>query len=389
MDFINLKNFLDDLTSWRIPGNSVVVYKDNRKVFSYSSGYSNVENKVKMTGDEMLNIYSCSKPITITAAMQLYEKGKFLLSDPLYEYIPEYKEMLVKKENGELVKADNPITIWNLFTMTAGFSYNHDIEAFKKAKEITDGKMDTLTAIKCYAEEPLCFNPGERWQYSMCHDVLGGFVEAVSGMKFRDYVKKNIFEPLEMNASVYHNEDVRDKMAEQYMFKVGEETDIVKLQSSNSKSGGYLENVGKAVVTHVMGSEYDSGGAGITTTVDDYGKFAAAMANGGTGVNGERIIGSKTIDLMRTNQLSPVQLKDFSWPQLKGYGYGLGIRTMIDKAVGGSNGSLGEFGWGGAAGATLMVDPELKIGVFYAHHMLNPQEEYYQPRLRNVVYSCL
>ena len=389
MNFDKLKSFMNDLTEWRIPGNSVVVYKDNQKVFSYSSGYSNIEKEIEMNGSEYINIYSCSKPITVTAAMQLYEKGKFLLSDPLYEYIPEYKEMYVKTETGELVKADKPITIWNLFTMTAGFSYNHDVKAFEKAKEMTDGKMDTLTSIKCYAEEPLCFNPGEKWQYSMCHDVLGGFVEAVSGKKFRDYVQENIFEPLEMTNSFYHNDGIKDKMAEQYMFNVGNEKDIVKLQSSKNRDGGYVENVGKNVRIHVMGVEYDSGGAGITTTVEDYGKFAAALANGGTGINGEQIISRATIDLIRTNQLSEIQLKDFSWPQLNGYGYGLGVRTMLDRVKGGSNGSVGEFGWGGAAGATLLVDPDIRLGVFYAHHMLNPQEEYYQPRLRNVVYSCL
>ena len=102
MNFENLKSFMNDLTEWRIPGNSVVVYKDNEKVFEYSSGFSDVENKIKMNGSELVNVYSCSKPITVTAAMQLYEKGKFLLSDPLYEFIPEFKEMYVCTNGGEI-----------------------------------------------------------------------------------------------------------------------------------------------------------------------------------------------------------------------------------------------------------------------------------------------
>ena len=92
---------------------------------------------------------------------------------------------------------------------------------------------------------------------------------------------------------------------------------------------------------------------------------------------------------MRTNQLNEQLLKDLSWPQLKGYGYGLGVRTMIDVAKSGTCGNIGEFGWGGAAGATLLVDPSLNLSMFYTHHMLNPQEAYYQPRLRNVLYTCL
>lgn len=388
MDFSNLKQFMDHLTSWRIPGNSVVVYKDGEKVFSYSSGYSDVENKVPMSGDELLNVYSCSKPITVAVAMQLFEKGKFLLSDPLYDFIPEFKDMYVKNKDGSIVPAKNPITIQNLFTMTAGFSYNFKLPAFEKAARLTDGKMDTLTTIRCLAEEPLCFNPGEHWNYSVCHDVLAAVVEVISGMKFRDYVTENIFKPLEMKDSVYHNDDVQSKMAQQYMFNAGND-DIVAMQAQGlGKCGGVLERIEKTV-SHVLGSEYDSGGAGVTTSVSDYGRFAAALANGGRGLNGERILASATVDLIRQNQLSDVQLKDLTWSQLKGYGYGLGVRTMLDRALGGSNGSVGEFGWGGAAGATLLVDPDLRLGVFYSHHMLNPQEDYYQPRLRNVIYSCL
>lgn len=114
-----------------------------------------------------------------------------------------------------------------------------------------------------------------------------------------------------------------------------------------------------------------------------------ALANGGRGTTGERILAKGTIELMRTNQLSPIQLKDFDWSQLAGYGYGLGVRTMIDRSRSGSNGSMYEFGWGGAAGATVLIDADLGLSYFYAHHMLNPQESYYQPRLRNVFYSCI
>ena len=102
-----------------------------------------------------------------------------------------------------------------------------------------------------------------------------------------------------------------------------------------------------------------------------------------------RILSKGTIELLRTNQLDDRQINNFNWPQLKGYGYGLGVRTMIDRAKSGSNGAIGEFGWGGAAGANVLVDSDNEFSCFYAHHMLNPLENYYQPRLRNVLYSCL
>ena len=384
MNFEYMKNFMDSLTEWIIPGNSVVIYKDGKKVFEYSSGYPDLEKKIKKTGEEQLYIYSCSKVATVTAALQLYEQGKFLLSDPLYEYLPEFKKMYVK--DGDRIKAaENPITIRDLFTMTAGLSYATNTPAFEKATTLTDGKMDTRTVIKCLAEEPLLFEPGARWNYSLCHDVLAVLAEVVSGMRFSEYMKKNIFEPLDMNNSYYHapNDVI---ISPQYIYEIQDTKNIVELQQKEHTSGVVKRAYGNELV---FGENYDSGGAGIITTVDDYAKFAAALANSGTGLNNNRILSSATVKLMKTNQLNEAQRKTMNWRRLRGYGYGLGVRTLIDKAESGSNSSIGEIGWGGAAGATIIADTEEKVALFYAHHMLNPQEEYYQPRLRNVLYSCL
>lgn len=384
MNFEYMKNFMDSLTEWIIPGNSVVIYKDGKKVFEYSSGYSDLEKKIKKTGEEQLYIYSCSKVATVTAALQLYEQGKFLLSDPLYEYLPEFKKMYVK--DGDRIKAaENPITIRDLFTMTAGLSYATNTPAFEKARKLTDGKMDTRTVIKCLAEEPLLFEPGARWNYSLCHDVLAVLAEVVSGMRFSEYMKKYIFEPLDMNNSYYHTpNDVI--ISPQYIYEIQDTKNIVELQQKEHTSGVVKRAYGNELV---FGENYDSGGAGIITTVDDYAKFAAALANSGTGLNNNRILSSATVKLMKTNQLNEAQRKTMNWRRLRGYGYGLGVRTLIDKVESGSNSSIGEIGWGGAAGATIIADTEEKVALFYAHHMLNPQEEYYQPRLRNVLYSCL
>jgi len=342
-----------------------------------------------MTSDKLFNIFSCSKVATVTAALILHEKGFFLLDDPLYDFIPEFRDMYIRNSDGRVTKAQNSITLRHLFTMTAGFTYDTSTPGFQEAKRLTDGRMDTLTVARCIAGDFLSFEPGTRWQYSICHDILAAVVEVITGMKFSDFVKQNIFEPLNMKESFYHNEEVIDRVATMYSYVNSSETDLVRLQSeATNMSDGKAVDVGKKV-SLVFGSRYDSGGAGITTSVSDYSKFASALACGGVGATGERIISPASIELMRTNQLSQEQKASFTWSQLRGYGYGLGVRTMTDKALGGSIGSIGEFGWGGAAGATLLCDPSLKLSVFYTHHMLNPQEEYYQPRLRNVVYSCL
>jgi len=389
MDFSLLKDFLDSLTAWRIPGNNVSVYIDNNEVFSYCSGYEDYENKIPMTGKKLINIYSCSKIATVVAALRLFEEGKFKLDDPLYAFIPEYKVMIIRGSDGEIHKAKKEITLRHLFTMTAGLTYNLKSPAISKARELTDGKMNTLTVAKCIAEDPLSFEPGENWQYSLCHDILAAVVEVVSGKKFRDYVTETIFLPLCMNDSVYHSKNILNRVAKQYEFRDSDEEDIVSLQAGEiSLNDGKIIGVSKEC-GHVLGEEYDSGGAGITTSVSDYSKFLSALANGGIGPTGERILMPKTIDLLRTNQLNENTMKNFDWPQLSGYGYGLGVRTMLDAEKSGFLGNRGEFGWGGAAGATALIDPELKLSMFYAHHMLNPQEAYYQPRLRNALYACL
>ena len=393
MDFTNVKNFMDHLTDWIIPGNSIVIYHENKKVFSYQSGYADLEKKVPMRAGELFNIYSCSKPLTVTAALQLYEKGKFLLDDPLYQFIPEFRNMQVRLENGQTEPARTPITMRHLFTMTAGFDYNTNAPWRARAEERTGGRMQTMEVIRELAKEPLHFHPGERWNYSMCHDVLAAAVEAISGQRFCDYVKEHIFDPLDMQTATYHPDaDAMVRMAEQYRYQIVGDNDAVKLQAGLIRTDcGTVINATKG--NHLrFGEEYDSGGAGITVSVADYAKLATALANGGVGANGQRILGAGTVDLMRADQLNPMGVGTAhfnTWKTHKGHSYGLGVMVMTDRALSGSNGSYGEFSWGGAAGATIHVDPERRLAYFYAHHMLNPQEDYYQPRLRNAVYSCL
>lgn len=389
MDFSSLKEFMDSLTNWIIPGNSICVYHKNKEVFRYSSGYSDVETGEPMSADKYINIYSCSKVTTVVAAMQLVEKGVINLTDPLYNYIPAYKNMMVMQPDGSLAPAKNAITIENLFTMTAGLNYDVYSEGVNKARELTGGKMDTKTVAECIATDPLAFEPGASWRYSLGHDVLAAVVEIASNKRFAEYVTENIFLPCGMTKSFYHNnEEIKKDMASQYRFETEGNFDAVASQRGDNKSQeGTVINVGLG--NHlVLGEDYDSGGAGIITTVADYAKLGNALANFGVAATAERILSKNAVEEIRRNRLNAEQLKAFSWPQLRGYGYGLGVRTLMDKEASGSNGSLKEFGWGGAAGATILIDPDQEFSFFYAHHMLNPQEDYYQPRLRNAAYKC-
>ena len=389
MDFTRLKSYMDELTEWEIPGNTIRVFKNNREVFRYSSGYRDVNNKIKMQGDEFFNLYSCSKVALSVAVMQQIEAKKISLDAPLYDYIPEFREMWHKDRNGNIKKTEKPITVRHLLSMTSGFDYSLESDAINHAKKFTNGRMDTVAVVRCLSQQVLDFEPGTKWQYGLSHDILGGLVELVSGMKFREYVKKNIFEPVGMKAAYYHiGESISNKMATQYQLLSHEEVNGLNEELIETPDGkGFWRRLPQNVMWFVLGEEYDCGGAGVTTNIDDYVKLAVALANNGISTTGERILRPDTIDLMKTNQLNSNQMKDYTWEQLAGYGYGLGVRTLIDKSS--SPSGLGEFGWDGAAGAFLLVDTENNLAYLYAQHMLNSRSEIIEQRLRNVVYSCL
>ena len=200
--FEKLKKFCDSFLELGVPGFDLAVYKGGECILRYMNGYSDLENKVKMNGNERYNIFSCSKVITCVAALQLWEKGLFSLEDKLSDYLPEFKEMTVKTPDG-IKKAEKPILIKHLFEMTAGFSYDFHSPQLERARVETNGKCPTREVMKYLAKEPLLFEPGDRWEYSLCHDVLAALVEVLTGEKFEVYVKKNIFDVLGMNSSTF------------------------------------------------------------------------------------------------------------------------------------------------------------------------------------------
>ncbi len=339
--FEKTKALCDSFLKLGVPGFDMAVYKDGECILRHTIGYSDLENKTPMSGKERYNIYSCSKPITCTAAMQLWEKGLFSLDDKLSDYMPEFAEMTVGCGDDKR-KAENPILIKHLFEMTAGFDYNTSSPELNEARAETDGRCQTRETMKYLAKRPLLFEPGDRWEYSLCHDVLAAFVEVVSGERFENYTKKNIFDPLGMNDTTFMlPEDELSTLAEQYRFNAEKKIPV---------------NCGKNIQSYKIGTEYASGGAGCISTVDDYVKFLEALRVG------DRIIGKDTVALMTTGRLSEEQSRTY-WTN-ETHGYGLGMRTP--KA----GGVCRDFGWGGAAGAFLAVDPECGISLYSAQHLL-------------------
>lgn len=337
--FERLKEFCDSFLELGVPGFDLVVYKDGECILRYMNGYNDLENKIKMNGKERYNIYSCSKVITCTAALQLWEKGLFSLDDKLSDYMPEFAEMTVLTDEG-VKKAENPILIKHLFEMTAGFSYACYSPSLKRCIEETDGKCPTREAMKYLAKEPLLFEPGDRWEYSLCHDVLAALVEVLSGEKFETYVKKNIFDVADMKDSTFMlPDDEIETIAPQYRFEDGKAV-----------------NVGKPIVNYKIGSEYASGGAGCISTVDDYIKFLEALRR-------YKLLKPETVELMMTDRLTDEQKRTF-WTRAT-HGYGLGVRCPKGDE------KYNEFGWGGAAGAFLVIDVQNAISIYLATHILS------------------
>lgn len=334
--------FLDGFLEMGSPGYDCLAYLNGKEVFRHMNGYSDLENKIPISGNEMYNIYSCSKMITCAAMLQLYEKGLFELDDSLSKFISEYSEMTVKSANG-VVKAEKPIKIVNLFTMTAGLSYNLSSPGLEKAKAETNGKCPTVETIKYLASDPLDFQPGEKFQYSLCHDVIAALVEIISGMRFEEYVQKHIFEVLDMEHTSFDREKFDDSLfAGQYKYDA---------ETKNAV------NVGKKICGFKLGTEYESGGAGAVSTVEDYMKFLE-------GIRTCRILKSETVELMNSPHLTPKQQPSYS-SENDIMTYGLGVRTSKDKT------KISEFGWGGAAASFLSVDRHNGLCVFLGKHIHN------------------
>ncbi len=339
--FKKLDALVDILVKMGIPGLDLSVRVHGNEVYRRFEGYSDASKTIPMNGKERLNLYSCTKPITCTAALQLFERGLFSLDDKLSTYLPEFSDISVL--DGTIVRpAGKDIKIHQLFSMTAGFSYDLNSKNLQNARRETGGICRTRDVMRYLAKDPLLFDPGRSYNYSLCHDVLGALVEVIADKPFGEYVKENIFDVVGMTNSTFlpSEEEISD-LAEQYRYNA--ETKI-------------YEPIGGANDFR-LGKMYESGGAGCVSTLDDYTKFIEALRIGNI------ILKDETIDLMSTNRLLPRQLPAFTLSSY-GYGYGLGVRCEVD-----GSGST-DFGWGGAAGSYIGCDRKNDFTFVYMQHVL-------------------
>lgn len=362
MNFDKVIQLMDDsMKSHHVPFSDIAIVHKGKIIFRYMNGACDDERKVAVKGDELYFLYSATKPITCTAALQLLEKGKIRLEDKLADYIPEFGNMWVKTGDS-LKKARNDISIRNLFTMTSGLNYNLRSESIREQR-CQNENSGTLEMVRAIAKEPLEFEPGEHFLYSLSHDVLAAVVELAADMPFGEYLQKNIFEVCGMERTGFAlNDTIRAQMCSQYRY------------SASKKELSLIEKSNPFILTPA----YESGGAGLISCVDDYTRFVIHMLNGS-------LLKTETIDLMRSNHLHAQAHADFQSCK-KGYCYGLGVRTDANRTYA----NKGEFGWDGAAGAYVMIDPEYQLGIFYATHVQDHNVYLYKtlhPAIRDAVYE--
>lgn len=374
MDFGKLTGYLNSLTGDRIPGLDMMIAVDGKTVYRHQSGFRDAGAAIPMDGTELYQTYSVSKLVTVTAALTLLETGKCCLSDPIYAYIPEFRELTVQQEDGSVVPARGTMTLEHLLTMTSGIRYDLALPAIRKAVAETDGRAPTLTVAKAIASAPLAFEPGSHFHYSLSHDVLAAVVEVIAGMPFREYAAQAVFQPCGMTDSGFHVKE-RDlpRFARQYRFDKDTEAAVPMAQINE----------------FVFGTEYDSGGAGVCSSVDDMMRLARMLTRKGVADSGERILRPETVEDLRTNRLNDVQLADFAARKLAGYGYGLGVRTMLHPVQNRERSSVGEFGWHGAAGAYFLADPDKGVALYYSQQVRGYPVWQLHPVLRDLAYEAL
>lgn len=342
----------------RTPGVVTLIARKGKVVHVSAYGTADLATGRRTTDQDLFRMYSMTKPITSVALLMLYEEGKFQLTDPLAKFFPKFADVKVYAGMGphgmRLDSLQRPITIQDVFRHTAGFSYGFGgstpiDQLWAKANLLgTDlnGLMEKLPTL------PLLHQPGERWVYSVAHDVQAALVEKLSGMKFDDFVRQRIFQPLGMRDAVFAiPADKRSRVPALYTSQEG------KLVPA---AGGMADGYGETVF----------GGYSISSTVHDYVRFAQMLLNKGE-LNGTRLLSPKTVELMATNHLPQSAAGgEVGVGVGPGTGYGLGVSVLLDPAQRGNIGSAGEFGWSGAASTHFLVDPEEELVAIYATQLM-------------------
>jgi CubicO group peptidase (beta-lactamase class C family) len=374
----------DSVDNNYIAGGNIMVIKEGKEIFYHEDGLANREAGLPIKRDSIFRLYSMSKPITAAAVMILLERGEIDLYDSVSKYIPGFKNQMVDNGDG-LVQAEREMTLKDLLSMTSGLVYGGDHRAGKDTealfKEIDDrllgdSPMSTLEAMNKLGSCALAFQPGASWQYGTSADVLGAVVEVVSGKEFGEFLKEELFEPLGMiDTGFWVPEEKRHR--------------LVKTYADNKRGDLELYTGNHLGIVHQMDRKpaFESGGAGLVSTIDDYSKFATMLMKEGS-LNGVQILRPKTVKYLSSGTLNSVQQKNFDlWLTLCGHSYGNLMRVMTDCSKAGDIGSLGEYGWDGWLGPYFCNCPKDDLTFLFLIQKTDAGTTTLTRKLRNIILS--
>ena len=344
-----------------------LVARDGKMADLQAFGFQDVDARTMMKSDSIFRIASMSKPITSVAAMMLFEEGKLALSDPVSRFIPAFRDMKVLTRGGQggettLTPARRPITVRDLLTHRSGLTYGF-IDNAQVGNAYRDGGVtDGLTVVEVplaenvdrLAKAPLVSQPGAEWHYSLSTDVLGRVVEVASGMPLDRFFQDRIFGPLHMTDTAFIVPDAKwSRFVNVY---TGDGRGGIRAMKDPESFGNTFMS---PMASYKTGKKYFSGGAGLTSTAQDYSRFAQMLLNGGI-LDGVRLLGPKTVELMTTSHT--LDLNMAGTPVLgPGAEWGLGFKITSDVGASQLPGSVGMYGWAGIYGTTFWVDPKEKL----------------------------
>ncbi len=382
----------------RISGSNILVIKDGEERFFGSFGKADIEHDIPMKRDTVFRMFSMSKTVTAAAVMMLVERGIIDLLDNVENYLPGFANPMVAvadepAANGDargkkfhLEPAKRSVTIADLMTMTSGVCYpgietaahiavDKCLAEWEK-KMPTAGYPVTVEFANAIGRCPLAFNPGEHWMYGFSADILGAVVEVASGRRFGDFLRDEIFVPLGMMSTSFDMlPGFRERLACVY------ETDpatgsLREFKGMNLGLGNYPEH-----------AYFESGGAGLLSTIDDFAKFGMMLANGGK-LGDKRILGENTVRYMRTNALTDeVKNRDMNWGSTVGYGYNCLMRILDKPTVQGTIAPEGEFGWDGWLGTYFIMEPASKSVILYFIQKTNSGCDDITRKVRAIAYG--
>ena len=378
----------------KIAGCQTAVVRHGQLAYFSSLGMMDRERAKPVTEDTIWRIYSMTKPITGVALMTLYERGHFQLNDPVHRFIPEWRNLKVKERADDgstrLVEPQRPMTVRDLMMHMSGLGYGDLLERLGSDEpDVQDADSDsgldrrgTLeTMVQQMAEQPLHFHPGTRWLYSLSTDVCGRLVEIMSGQRFDDYLRTELFETLGMVDTGFVVPDEKaDRFAANY--RRNSRKELVLLEDPETSP-------------YRKPRTFLSGGGGLVSTTNDYLRFTQMLVNGGE-LDGVRILGPKTVQLMSSNHLpGGGELKDFAMPNgygevgFDGMGFGLTMavgRGPVETQV---VGSAGEYMWGGAASTIFWIDPVEELVAVFMTQLIPSGTFNFRGQLKTLIYPAI